>query len=506
MNNVPMGYRYLIEKFDLQVMPHYRSSYVAIKGRGRVYFDEYGETHIYPKNYAIADPQNPLSQLEFALKNDGINLEIINAIFAKIKVKEIEFFIQQQPRGKYRRIIWFLYEFLTQDILKLGDCKKIKYIDLLSPDEYFTLPGIKSARHGINNNLIGNQKFSPIIRRTPKLRSFLNKKLEVKAKKITDSYPPQIITRAIHYLYAKETLSSYEIERERPNKQRIAKFIEVLKKISTIKNLTKEILLELQNIIVDPRFKDNGYRKTQNYVGENINQYYQKIHYISPKPEDVEDLMFGLLNALDNINNVSLHPVILAAAISFGFVFIHPFEDGNGRIHRFLIHYVLSKYSFTPLHIIFPVSAVMLQKMHEYDRVLETYSKPIMNNITDYNLTDEGILTVKQKTKNYYQYVDFTIFAEYLFECIEDTLQNHYEKEIEFLLNYDKTKNQIQSVVDMPDKFIDLFINFVIQNQGELSTNKRNKYFTKLKDEEIDELLKIVRKNMMKLSDILKPL
>lgn len=495
--NKAIGYESLIRKFKLSVIPHYRSSFIAMKGRGSIQVIHGKETHIFPKTYDIEDPDNPFSQLEFALKHDGINLEILRAIFNHIESKEIESYIQQQPTSKYSRILWFLYEYLTENTLKLEDCKRVKYIDLLDPDQYFTLSGVKSHRHGINNNLIGNQQFCPIIRRTSKLISYLDKKLDVKAKEITDSYSPQIISRAIHYLYAKETLSSYEIERERPNKQRIARFIEVLKKSFLIEHLTKEILIELQNVIVDPRFKDVDYRVTQNYVGENVNQYLQRIHYISPKPEDVNDLMSGLINVLNKSENSNINPVIIAAFISFGFVFIHPFEDGNGRIHRFLIHYILSRHSFTPDGIIFPVSAVMLQKMKEYDQVLESFSKPLLENITDYLLTNEGVLIVKQDTKSYYQYMDFTYFAEYLFECIEETLHNHFEKEIEFLINYDKSKIQMQSVVDMPDKMIDLFINFVTQNNGELGVNKRKKYFDMLNDDEIKQLLTILRKNMM---------
>ncbi|HIP51694.1 MAG TPA: hypothetical protein EYG94_06355 [Campylobacterales bacterium] len=29
--------------------------------------------------------------------------------------------------------------------------------------------------------------------------------------------------------------------------------------------------------------------------------------------------------------------------IAFSFVYIHPLEDGNGRIHRYLIHHVLAE-------------------------------------------------------------------------------------------------------------------------------------------------------------------
>src|SRR5258708_31266108 len=72
-----------------------------------------------------------------------------------------------------------------------------------------------------------------------------------------------------------------------------------------------------------------------------------------------------------------VHPVCLAAAGGFGFVFVHPFIDGNGRIHRFLVHSVLAKRAFTPQGVLFPVSSAMLRDMAAYDRVLECFSGSI---------------------------------------------------------------------------------------------------------------------------------
>ncbi len=37
-----------------------------------------------------------------------------------------------------------------------------------------------------------------------------------------------------------------------------------------------------------------------------------------------------------------LDPIVSAAILAFGFVYIHPFEDGNGRLHRYLFHHVLA--------------------------------------------------------------------------------------------------------------------------------------------------------------------
>ena len=41
-----------------------------------------------------------------------------------------------------------------------------------------------------------------------------------------------------------------------------------------------------------------------------------------------------------------MHPVYLAALVHLKFVTIHPFGDGNGRISRLVMNYVLNKHSY----------------------------------------------------------------------------------------------------------------------------------------------------------------
>lgn len=496
MNKIPIGYQAIIEQLDLKVIPHFRQSYLA-QGRSQTLKENHHEIHIYPKTYALKRQDDLLENLEFALKYEGINLEIIQSSFEKISKHEVVNYIQKQPMGIYSRKIWFLYEFLMDELLPLADCKRTKYIDLLDINTYVTSQPIKSMRHRINNNLLGNRHFCPFVRHTQTIEKYIQLKLDDKVKKLLEKYQSSLIARASYYLYTKETLSSYQIEKEQPDQNRMNRFVHLLHEAQKMESLSKQDLIELQNFIVDARFKDNDYRSTQNYVGENTHYFYQKIHYISPKPEDVPTLMAGLLAALEKMLSAKIHPVIIAAAIAFGFVFIHPFEDGNGRIHRFLIHYILSKDHFTPKEMIFPISSVMLNNLQAYDAILESFSKPLLSVLTTFDLTDEGVMSVKQPSQHYYPYIDYTQMVEYLFQCIEIAINEDIAREINFLLKYDKTKHTIQAIVDMPDKDIDLFIKLVIQNHGRLSIHKRQRFFPLLTDREIHQIIQVIQEVML---------
>jgi Fic/DOC family len=176
--------------------------------------------------------------------------------------------------------------------------------------------------------------------------------------------------------------------------------------------------------------------------------------------------------------------VVHAAAVAYGFVFLHPFKDGNGRIHRFLIHNVLARRGFTPKGIMFPVSASMLKNLADYDASLETFSRPLMA-LVEYSLDEEGHMTVQNDTARWYRYVDMTPQVEALFRFIEQTIDTELVEELAFLANYGETKRAIQEIADMPDRQIDLFIRFCLQNNGRLSGRKRASQFDFLSEDEI---------------------
>jgi len=494
---IEIGYNYLVKHYKLNIIPYHRMSYIAKTGRGSTSIKNNQEIVVYPNSYALADANDVLQQLEFALKHEGIHLEVLAGCFSNISSAMITSFVKQKPTGKYARIIWFLYEWLTENKLTLPDVKNIPYVDILDPKKYYVGGDQKSKRHAVNNNLLGNKTFCPFVRKTAVLKKFERKNFSLMTKKLMSSVDPAVLMRATNYLYTKETKSSFGIEKINPDVKRTAQFIALLESASTIDRLDKKELIMLQNSIVEKAYRDIDYRNTQNYVGELTHLYTQKIHYISPKPTDLSALMENLLLCETKLFDSDVHPVVIAAILAFGFVFLHPFEDGNGRIHRFMIHYVLSKKKFTPDGIIFPVSAAMLKNIQAYDATLEIFSKPLMQAIERYDLSDDGVLNVMSETKIFYQYIDFTRFAEYLFECIELTINEYFKAELDFIVRYDKTKLSIQKIVDMPDIKIDRIIRCIAQNKGVLGTKMRRTYFSELSADKIGAIEAVVKREML---------
>jgi hypothetical protein len=145
----------------------------------------------------------------------------------------------------------------------------------------------------------------------------------------------------------------------------------------------------------------------------------------------------------------------------------------------------------------FPISATILSDMQRYNEILEQFSKPLMSLLLDYDVNDDGVLTVKQETVQFYKYIDYTVQAEYLALCIEKTIHTDFKKELLYLTNYDKTKKELSQIVDMPDQQLDLFIRVSIQNNGTLSQSKRTTHFKMLTDDEIKMLEAVIQKNML---------
>jgi hypothetical protein len=488
----PAGYTALEIAYGLEVLPNWHRSYISTTGTHKKSVTLEGVEETYTSRYQPGDSLG--EQLEFALKYDGTNLGILAALFEKANPNDVLKHIRAKPTGKYARRIWFLYEFLTGTSLPLPNLTTGNYVDLLDAEDFYTTsPALQVRRQRIHNNLLGDSRFCPTIRRTERLKVFETADLSARCREVVSSYSTDQLRRALSYLYTKETKSSFELEHIKPSATRTERFVSLLQSAEQEDFCTKERLISLQNQIVDPRFRETDYRSVQNYVGESLSWMQERVHYACPKPENTHELMAGLLAAHEQMTQGHVAAVAHAAAIAYGLVFLHPFEDGNGRLHRLLIHNLLSRLGFTPEGIMFPISAAMLKHPREYDASLEAFSRPLMK-FVDYSLDNTGRMSVSNDTARFYRYIDFTPQVEALYSFIERTIETELVSELSFLEHYDTAKISIQEIVDMPDRLIDLAIRLCIPNNGRISQAKRASQFESLSDEEMEKIEAAVRK------------
>ena len=482
-----IGLYRLIEELGLEVVrPAVRSE--AIRGARKTRIADGSVLEQYPLAYA---PQDLFGHLRFAMRYEPMDLGVLAAFFAKVDRKAFEAWVKEEPVGKYVRRAWYLYELLTGEALDVPDVPPTDNVVLLDPELHVTATGFRVRRQRVIDNLLGNRTYCPMIRRTDRLKAAMQQRLGEEAKSILEGVNPALLARAVHYLFTKETKSSFAIEGEVPSTDRTMRFVAALGRADNFVTADKQAFVELQNSIVDARYAEKDWRAIQNYVGQTASNFTEIIHFICPKPEDVADLMAGWMNMVARIEDGTVDPICAATLTGFGFVFIHPFEDGNGRIHRFLIHHSLSKLKFAPQGILFPVSAAMLRDPKAYDAALNAFSSKIVRRIR-YEMDDQQQLTVLNRTDALYRYYDATPQVEYLYEAVAETIRKDLREEIEFLEVFDRAMAAVQKIVDMPKAKASLLIRFILQNHGTLSGKKRRQ-FPELSDDEVDQIERAIR-------------
>jgi hypothetical protein len=493
----PVGYGALVDRHELCVVRPDRWTFLANHGGERIEPDRVALRlpHVDPRQ------MSDLDHLLFALKHEGVFLPVLDAYVEKVGALELEAeltaSIRAHPTSKYVRVAWFLYEWLTGRTLPVPDLETGNYVQVLNLDRYLGGPPRRVRRQRVLDNLLGSRAFCPFVRRAEELMSRSAAALREAMETVIASYDPSVLGRALSFLYTKETMSSFAIERETPSPQRAEKFARLLRRVDDVRTLDEPTLTELQNAIVDPRFAEPGYREKQNYVGETSIPVRQLIHFVPPRPDALRVLMEGWQRTAAELmrEDSPVDPVVAAACVAFGFVYLHPFIDGNGRLHRFIVHQLLARRRVTPPGFIVPVSAVMLSRRAEYDACLESFSKPLLDAL-DFEIDEEGCLSVTQDSRRHYRFIDMTAQAIHLYRWLELAVREELPGELDFLVGLDRTRDAMRAVVDLPDRLADLFVKVVLQNGGRLSQAKRASHFHQLSDAEIARLEGVIARNM----------
>ncbi|WP_231697554.1 Fic family protein [Ottowia caeni] len=230
-----------------------------------------------------------------------------------------------------------------------------------------------------------------------------------------------------------------------------------------------------------------GLRRSPVFVGQ-FSLQGDIVHYIAPHFDDVA----GMRNGLIEFERATRGQEALAraAAIAFGFVYVHPMSDGNGRIHRFLINDTLQRDGAVPEGIILPVSAGITNTRefgHGYDRKLEVFSRPFMRRYADARRFGPLVTYADGIKSNLvfddygdahfaWRYPDLTEQAVYTARLVAHTIRNEMAEEARVLLKFQLAQRRIKDVMEMTDPDDARIIRSIKDNSWQVSGKLAREY------------------------------
>ena len=97
-----------------------------------------------------------------------------------------------------------------------------------------------------------------------------------------------------------------------------------------------------------------------------ITRYGDRFDYASP--EETPALMTDLVNWYNEAEQEGkLLPIELAALFHYRYIRIHPFEDGNGRIARLMMNFILSRHDYPMIVVRSRLKSEYLEALHQAD-------------------------------------------------------------------------------------------------------------------------------------------
>ena len=143
------GYSSLIEAHNLRVPTP--DNLCAIGTKHKKYTHE--RWQIFTPRHK---PEETLyGHLTFALKYEGIDLAVLNALFQTIEADALEEIIRSEPTGSYSRRLWFLWEWLRGEELDIPDATTGNFVPVVNEKLQYSGKPVQSRRHRVNNNLPG---------------------------------------------------------------------------------------------------------------------------------------------------------------------------------------------------------------------------------------------------------------------------------------------------------------------------------------------------------------
>lgn len=454
---------------------------------------------IKEETYGPATRPEPtvVAHLAFGLKHELVNLEFLARLFDVVDPGMLAAWINSEPTGAYARRAGFFFEWLTGRRLDVPDTPSGNYIDALDPEDYLVAPRANNVqRWRVRDNLPGVREFCPIVRRTDTIRELERYDCAAALTSLEVEYGADILMRSAVWLSIKESRASFAIEHEEKQTDRVKRFAAVMERRCGTDGdpLALETLTELQTEILGLATR-YGVRRSPVIVGH-TDGFVDVIDYIAPHWDQSPGLLRGLQDSMSRTAGAS--SLLRAAIASFGFVYIHPMADGNGRISRFLVNDTLRRDGAVPPPFILPISATITNGTREragYDRALEVLSKPLLLRYQEnYRFGTEYVCQDGVKSNFYFdayadalpawRYPDLTPQSEYMGDVVRITIEEEMSKEASFLRDMEKAREGVKNYLEGPNADIDQIIRSVRDNGWKIS-NRLSKLFPQLLDERI---------------------
>ena len=446
----------------------------------------------------LAPHPNLLAHALFAIKHEGVCLGLLAAALRQVPDAQMAQAFRSTPNGVYIRKLCHLWEvFHQRQITGLpAPGSSASYVTVFDPKHYLVGQSRRDARWRVDFNGLGDWLFCPVIRRTDGLTQLMHKNILTQVKAFAASIGKATLERALSWAYLSETEGSFAIEGEAPTENKAALFANLLKRAHEPRTLTEDYLVELQNAAINNPFdKAVEFRTKQNRLQGDVPGA-AGVTYVPPKPDLSHELMMHLM-ALSNHKPADLDPLVHAAVVSFAFVFIHPFMDGNGRLSRFLIHHCLGQSGQLPPDFLLPISVAMKRHEDKYLHALTSFSKPARRLCqVRWAGDDQYSYEWVNGEDVWFRYMDLTSCVEFMIAMAETALDTYLRQEVDFLGLFDDVSRYINDRHDLRGSDLATLIITTFQNGGTLSANRRKRFADRVQAHVLDAVEIAVARRM----------
>jgi len=458
-------------------------------------------TRVQPMGDHLAVParmvpgtDDPLAHLLFALKHEGVDLAILMEALTRIPGARLLEEIRRTPNGSYARIACFLWEQANRATLDDAPIPGGAAVPLFPPDRYVTGPAQRNPRWRVDFNGLGSLAYCATVERTPAIAAAIASDLPGRANAYAAGLDDLLRDRALAWAYLHETADSFAIERETPSEERARAFVALLHQAHQRHPLSQDYLVGLQQATVaNPLDRAASFRQQQNWL-QGPQRGAAGVSYLPPPPEVADELMEALM-AFANGPALRVDPLVAAAVVSFGFVLIHPFMDGNGRLSRFLFHHALCRTGALADGLILPVSVAMKKHEPAYLRALQTFSVPARQRWA-VEWLDAGNYAFRYRgdpQHAFYRYWNATACVEFGMAMAERALEVELKEETTHLQRYDCIVRRVNDHLDVRGSDLATLVISCIEQGGTLSRRRRDQFRNSVPEAAFDLIEAVTR-------------